>query len=297
MKVIVADVMGMCFGVRDAIRAAEGVLQPATVTIHGELVHNPQVLDALASRGFATQPEAQREQIPATSHVLITAHGISDRIRQRLVAAGKTLIDTTCPLVHRAHQAALQLQAEGCFVLVIGKPDHVEVLGLTGDLDRFAVVERAEDVRTYDAPRIGVISQTTTTPLQAREIVRAIQTRNAGRIVHFVDTICLPTRMRQAAAERLLGQVQALVVVGGRHSNNTRQLGLLAAAHGLPWFQVETAAELDLRALSRFEVGGLTAGTSTLDGVIRAGHEARQAIEPIPAACHRGWQTAEAPAV
>src|SRR5262245_734198 len=118
MRVIKAEVLGMCFGVRDALQTLEGVTDPGRVTIHGELVHNESVLAELDRRGFRMVKESARRPLPVTDTVLITAHGVSDCERQRLQAAGKQLVDTTCPLVRRAHEAAQKLQREGYHVLV-----------------------------------------------------------------------------------------------------------------------------------------------------------------------------------
>src|SRR5690349_6689587 len=96
MEVIRAKALGMCFGVRDALQVTEAILEPERVTIHGELVHNEEVLNRLSVRGFQSTPEAQRAAIPSSPEVLITAHGVSERERRRLESAGKTLIDTTC---------------------------------------------------------------------------------------------------------------------------------------------------------------------------------------------------------
>ena len=156
MRVIRAEVMGLCFGVRDALEVVEGIAEPATVTIHGELVHNEIVQGRLAARGFATRGEARRgESPPETPAVLITAHGISDRERRRLEAEGKRLIDTTCPLVARVHQAALALQAAGYHVLVIGRRGHVEVEGIVGDLDDPHVIGSEEEVGLVSASPAG----------------------------------------------------------------------------------------------------------------------------------------------
>ena len=145
MRVIRADVMGMCFGVRDALKVIEGISDPQGVTIHGQLVHNEVVLDDLKARGFAMQDEPtgdrSGELVPGGERVLITAHGISDRERRLLESAGKTLIDTTCPLVMRVHQAAQALQAQGYHVLVIGRKAHVEVQGIIDDLTSVNVIE------------------------------------------------------------------------------------------------------------------------------------------------------------
>ncbi|MFI5458721.1 MAG: hypothetical protein ACHRXM_25105 [Isosphaerales bacterium] len=147
MRVIRADVLGMCFGVRDSLKIIDGIEEPRALTIHGQLVHNEIVQTELESRGFALQDETGRkDSLPATRAVLITAHGISDRERDRLESAGKQLVDTTCPLVKRVHVAARALHAEGYHVLVIGRRGHVEVEGVTDDLEHFDVIESADEV-------------------------------------------------------------------------------------------------------------------------------------------------------
>lgn len=268
MRVIRAAAMGMCFGVRDALAAMREIEDPADVTVHGELVHNEEVLHDLRDRGFAMTAEAGRRSLPVTERVVITAHGVSERERQQLVDAGKELIDTTCPLVRRVHEAAQQLQRAGFFVVVVGRPDHVEVRGIVGDLDRFAVVPDVASVRRYDQPRLGVVCQSTTPPVEADRVLAAIRAANPLSVVRYLDTICRPTRERQDAARDLVDAVDAVVVVGGRHSNNTRQLARLAEARGVPVAHVQAAADLDPEWLVQFSVVGLTAGTSTLERTI-----------------------------
>jgi 4-hydroxy-3-methylbut-2-enyl diphosphate reductase len=215
-------------------------------------------------------PETGRTSLPLTGRVVITAHGVSEHERQRLLGAGKELIDTTCPLVRRVHQAAQGLQRDGYFVLVIGRPSHVEVQGIVGDLDRYEVVPDPGAVRHYDDAKLGVICQSTTPPDEAGRVLRAIRSANPGAEVHFIDTICRPTRERQLAVRDLIEQVEALVVVGGKHSNNTVQLVRLAEARGLPVTHVQTADDLDPSWFAPYRVVGLTAGTSTLDSAIKA---------------------------
>ncbi len=274
MRIVRAEVMGMCFGVRDALRAIESVERPGEVTIHGELVHNPVVLDDLAERGFAMTSETDRDRVPDSPVVLITAHGVSDRERARLEAAGKRLIDTTCPLVVRVHEEAQKLAAAGWFVVIAGKRGHVEVQGVVEDLDHCEVVEKPEDVRAYPRARIALVCQSTATERQFASVREALATRNPHAELRFVDTACRPTKDHQAALERLLGEVDALVVVGGRNSNNTRALVVRAREAGLPAQHVEDVSDLDFDRLDGFETIGLTAGTSTLDSTIDAVHEA-----------------------
>lgn len=282
MNVIRAEEMGMCFGVRDALEVAGAVADPARVTIHGELVHNPEVTRRLAEAGFRQAPEGDRDPPASTPLVLITAHGVSDAERRRLEGAGKGLIDATCPLVRRVHEAAQRLEAEGRHVLIVGKPGHVEVRGVAEDLARCTVVGAAGEVRRYESPRLGVVCQTTMPPDVVEQVVARVRLLNPGADLRLVDTVCLPTRLRQRAMHDLLGRVEAVVVVGGRHSNNTRRLVELCRERGTPVQHVESAAELDPARFAGVATVGLTAGTSTLDETIDEVHRALERIETHP---------------
>jgi 4-hydroxy-3-methylbut-2-en-1-yl diphosphate reductase len=278
MRVIRAEVMGMCFGVRDALKVIDQIGDPRGVTILGQLVHNEVVLDDLKTRGFAMRHEPTGdhsvELVPGNGRLLITAHGISDRQRMLLESAGKTLIDTTCPLVVRAHQAAQSLQAQGYHVLVIGRKAHVEVEGIIGDLTSVTVIESELDVRNYARPKLGVLCQTTVTDRHAAAIRSAIAARNPDAEIRYIDTICLPTKEHQRSLERLLERVDAVVVVGGRNSNNTRELVDLCRQRGRPVLHVQSQSDLDPDWFKGFATVGLTGGTSTLDRTINEVHRA-----------------------
>ena len=279
MKVIRAQAMGMCFGVKDALSTIMTIEYPERATVYGQLVHNGEVLKEVRARGFAMLEESDRTPAVSTPNVVITAHGLSDKERGTLEASGKTLIDTTCPLVSRVHQIARGLQEQGYFVIVVGRVDHVEVKGIVGDLERFAVVERPEDVAVYPAARIGVVCQTTTPPALLDVLFETISRQNAGKEIRFIDTICGPTRERQRAVEELLPVVQGLIVVGGKNSNNTRQLLALGEKAGLPCFRVERASELQPEWFYGLDTVGLTAGTSSLDQTIEEVYTALAEME------------------
>ncbi|MBI1832758.1 MAG: 4-hydroxy-3-methylbut-2-enyl diphosphate reductase [Planctomycetes bacterium] len=283
MKIIKADVLGMCFGVRDALAIIDEVRDPDAVTIHGELVHNEKVLDDLADRGFNMIGEKQRRSLPMTQTVLITAHGVSEKERARLKSAGKNLIDTTCPLVTRAHQAAQKLQAEGRHVLVIGKRGHVEAQGIIEDLGTFDILQSPDEARTYPHVRLGIMCQTTTPVRHADEIIAAIKAKNPHADIRFIDTICHPTKDHQKALDRLMDEVEAMVVIGGHNSNNTRQLVLRCQARGLPAYHVQGPEDLRPEWFDGLDVVGLTAGTSTLDDTIDAVEQAlrQMAHQPV----------------
>src|SRR5215471_6062657 len=159
MKILRAAHLGMCFGVRDAIALALDHADAGPLTILGDLVHNPTVLHALEVKGIAI---AQDVAAVSTSTVMVTAHGTSERTLARTRALGLTVVEATCPLVRVAHRAVAALARDGYHVVVIGQRDHVEVRGLTDDLDRFDVVLDADDVLALEEhPRFGVAAQTT----------------------------------------------------------------------------------------------------------------------------------------
>jgi 4-hydroxy-3-methylbut-2-enyl diphosphate reductase len=270
--------MGMCFGVRDALQIVSHIDDPQQVTAYGELVHNPEVIRSMSEAGFRQLPEDGRDADVVTPQVLITAHGISDVASSRLQAAGKFLIDTTCPLVRRVHEAALELQAEGRHVLLIGKVGHVEVRGVVEDLQSCDVIGNVGDVAGYSSLHLGVVCQTTMPPDTVSQIRAHIEAKNPSADIRFIDTVCQPTKLRQQAMCDLLGRVDAVVVVGGRNSNNTRRLVDLCREQDTPVMHVERADDLRADWFEGFEAVGLTAGTSTLDETIDDVHHALQLI-------------------
>ncbi len=269
MRVIRAKTMGMCFGIREALEKVRGFDPGVDTALYGELVHNAEVNRRLVAKGWTLLQESDRSPDVSATCVVVTAHGISDRERNELQERGKILLDTTCPLVRRAHRAARVFAEAGWFVVVVGRKDHVEVKGLTGDLDRFAVVERPEDASRYPGDRIAVLCQTTTPPALLERLWSMIIRANLGKEIRLVDTICQPTKSRQRSVGDLCrAGIQSLVVVGGRNSNNTAQLAGLAESLGVPAVRVESASDLRAESFEGTELVGLTAGTSTLDETV-----------------------------
>jgi 4-hydroxy-3-methylbut-2-enyl diphosphate reductase len=266
MRIIRAARLGMCFGVRDAIDLAFAHAAAGPLTILGDLVHNPTVLSALEAKGVAV---AQDLAEVATPTVMVTAHGASERALARTRALGLTVVEATCPLVHVAHRAVAALARDGYHVVIVGQRHHVEVRGLTGDLDRFDVVLDEDDVLALEEhPRIGVAAQTTQPLEKVRRLVDAIKRRFPRSDVRFVDTVCKPTKDRQSAAIEVARQADVVIVVGGRSSNNTRELVQTCARYCETVHHVETDAEVDPEWFDDAEVVGVTAGTSTPDDVI-----------------------------
>jgi len=283
MQVVLAESYGMCFGVRDAVALALGSPHRAQLTVLGELVHNADVLQRLQKAGIRTA--ASLDAPVSTPHVMITAHGASDAAISRLRSQGLQVHEATCPLVAHAHRSLHRLVARGYFPVVIGRADHVEVRGLVGDLEDYRVLQCAEDIPLLAGqPRIGVVSQTTQPLDFVLEMVDRVRQAFPEAEVRFCDTVCQPTKERQAAARRLASDCEAVVVVGGRSSNNTRQLVRACEAEGARAYQVECAADLRPEWLEGVRTVGLTAGTSTPDEVIAEVHRALLALAAQPMA-------------
>ncbi len=181
------------------------------------------------------------------------------------------VVEATCPLVRVAHQALKSLVAAGFHPVIVGLRDHVEVRGLTEDLDEFDVILNESDIDAMtERPRIGVVAQTTQPIVRVRELTARLRQRFPRSEVRLVDTVCQPTKQRQRAADELSRHCDVIVVVGGAHSNNTRQLAATCRQQGARVYQIETAAELDQAWFAGASEVGLTAGTSTPDEVIDA---------------------------
>lgn len=258
----------MCFGVRDAIALAleQGRTQPLTVL--GDLVHNETVLSELQAQGIRIAQHAGAVQTPT---VMITAHGASDKTIGRVRDRGLAVLEATCPLVRVAHRAVARLVREGYHPVIIGQRDHVEVRGLTEDLAEFDVVLSEADVlQLRPRPRFGVAAQTTQPIDRVRRLVVWLQQCFPDAEVRFVDTVCQPTKQRQNAAVELARQCDAVVVIGGAHSNNTRELVKTCGLYGARVYHVQTPLDLRAEWFAGAHTVGLTAGTSTPDQSIEA---------------------------
>jgi 4-hydroxy-3-methylbut-2-enyl diphosphate reductase len=269
MKVILAKHFGVCFGVRDALKQAEESAHRGQLTILGAIVHNPIAKERLTALGAIESsldaPNAQTKQ------VMITAHGASDRAVATWRERGYEIIDGTCPLVHHAHQALRALVEQGDHPTVIGLRDHVEVRGLIGDFPGASVIQEVQDIESLpSASAFGVVAQTTQPIDRVYRLVDELKAKRPEAVVHFRDTVCQPTKNRQTALRELLSEVDAVVVVGGKDSNNTLQLLSTCRKAGTPSFHIERVDDLTPSWFTGFETVGVTAGTSTLRETVNA---------------------------
>jgi 4-hydroxy-3-methylbut-2-enyl diphosphate reductase len=266
MKIIRAEHLGMCFGVRDAINLAFDTARLEPLTILGDLVHNESVLGELRSRGIRIE---QHPGNVRTKTVMVTAHGTSERALNQTRERGLNVLEATCPLVHVAHRALAKLVNEGFHPVIVGKRDHVEVRGMTGDLSLYDVILSSEDIACLEErSRFGVAAQTTQPIERVRQLVQLLRERFPKAEVRFVDTVCQPTKQRQHSAVELAQQCDVVVVIGGAHSNNTRELVETCLRSCRRVHHVQVAADLREDWFHPQDNVGITAGTSTPDNVI-----------------------------
>jgi 4-hydroxy-3-methylbut-2-enyl diphosphate reductase len=266
MKIIRAEHLGMCFGVKDAIALALDAACREPLTILGDLVHNETVVAALRAKGIRV---AQQPADINTRTVMVTAHGASERTMNETRGRGLSVVEATCSLVHLAHRAVARLVRDGFHPVIIGKRDHVEVRGLTGDLEAFDIVLGEEDVANLrEQPRFGVVAQTTQPIDRVRQLVGLLRKRFPASEVRFIDTVCQPTKQRQNAAVELAQKCDVVVVIGGAHSNNTRELVKTCSRFCARVHHVQTAEDLQEEWFIHAETIGITAGTSTPDAVV-----------------------------
>ena len=282
MKVKVARTAGFCMGVRRALNLALDAARdcPPPISTLGPLIHNPQVVSLLASRGVVSS-----DAVPERGTVVIRSHGIPPQTRALLEERGLEVIDATCPRVARVHGIVSAHRAKGYLIVVLGDRDHAEVLGIMGAAEGGArLVSGPEEIAALpEAGKVCLVAQTTSERERFRRTAAALRQRYpqlGGDELAIADTICDSTRDRQEAARALAREVEAVVVVGGKDSANTRRLVEVAREMGAPAFLAETEADLDPRELGRFRLVGLTAGASTPNWMIRRVYDELRRMGP-----------------
>ena len=268
MQVLLAEEYGFCFGVERAVEMVEGALGGgATVRTLGPLIHNTQEINRLEAEGVRTIEEPADVSDGETA--VIRAHGVTPGVQRELEARAERVIDATCPFVTKVQKLAERAAREGRDVVVVGNPDHPEMIGVVGYAPgRAHVVRDAAEVEALPplhAPL--VVSQTTLklkTFLDAAEAVRG----KADAEPQVVNTICSATRDRQDAARALAGHVDAFYVIGGKHSSNSLKLLSVCKEQCERSFLIETPEEIDAADLAGAERVGVTAGASTPNWLI-----------------------------
>lgn len=270
VEIVIARYAGYCYGVERALRITEEALEtaPEPVATLGPIIHNPTVVARLAERGVAV---ADAEDDVRGGTLIVRTHGVSPEVTRRLRARRLNVVDATCPFVAVAQRKAAALREAGHVVVILGERDHPEVAGLEGFAGEGAIV--VEDaaglpLERLRGKRVGVVVQTTQTRANLAGVAAALAP--VARELQVHNTVCDATEKRQSAACELAGDVDVVLVVGGRNSANTARLAQLCRATQPRTHHIESAAELDAAWLAGARRIGVTAGASTPDSEIEA---------------------------
>lgn len=252
-------------GVRRAVEIAlEATKNGRIVYSLGPLIHNRHAVEELRKRGVHVVEE---DAIPA-GPVVIRAHGVAPSVYARLRADGCEVIDATCPHVLASQRLLQEASKAGKEILLIGDPHHPEIQGLTGHaVTPVTIFQTLEEVEAYrPSGPFAVLAQTTFSSERYEEMIKVLRERFPDCEIH--QTICDATELRQRETRELLEQADALIVVGGKESANTRRLYEIGRESGKPTFHIESAEELRWEDVFSFPIVAVTAGASTPDDVI-----------------------------
>ena len=272
--IIVASPRGFCAGVSHAIEIVDLVLerQGPPIYVRHEIVHNRHVVEGLRERG-AIFVEALAD-VPDGGLVIFSAHGVAPAVRAEAAARGLRVIDATCPLVTKVHVEALRFARDGFDILLIGHRGHVEVIGTLGHApERMHLVQNVADVAgvvVRDPQRVAVVTQTTLSVDDTRDIVEAIRLRFPAVHLPAKDDICYATQNRQTAVKELARQSDVVLVIGSPTSSNANRLVEVARNAGTPAHLIEDPQGVDPAWLTGVRTVGLTAGASTPESLVEA---------------------------
>ena len=257
----------------------EAVNRGDTVRSFGPLIHNEQEMQRLGSRGVTTISEPV--QIKRGETAVIRAHGVTPEVQRELEEMAEKVVDATCPFVTRVQKLAARAAEQDRHVIIVGSPEHPEMIGVKGYAPNHAFVIRDES-EVAGLPRLRnplVVSQTTIKSKTFFDTAEAVKSKTDDE-VQIVNTICSATRDRQDAARALAGMVDAFYIIGGRHSSNSVKLLAVCKEQCAKSFLIETEAEIDPNDLVGAERVGVTAGASTPQWLIKKGGDHLNGLRP-----------------
>jgi 4-hydroxy-3-methylbut-2-enyl diphosphate reductase len=281
-QIIECRIQGYCGGVQNAIDKVQKLRSEnpdLKITVLGSLVHNRYVNDMLKKQNIEILEAKDKTRLELLDEirdgaVVFTAHGVSDSVRQKAAEKNLQVLDASCPFVLATQKQIAKRMEQGFALFYIGKKGHPEAEAAISDIKDAWLIETEDDIPLDISLPVFVTNQTTMSRLDLESLFEKISSLYPQ--AQFLDELCSATRKRQDAVLELKDQnVDALVVVGDPHSNNTRKLAQVANAAGISLVQsVENAEQLDLSALSSCKKIAVTSGASTpaflKDAVVQA---------------------------
>lgn len=272
-KVILAKPRGFCAGVEMAIETVERALKKhgAPIYVFHEIVHNVHVVRNFTERGVRFVQSI--DEVSPGAKLIFSAHGISPEVWRQARAKGvDVIIDATCPLVEKVHREVRKFAAAGYWIILVGHEGHDEIVGTSGEApERVRIVANVEEARKVEVPdpgKVVALTQTTLSVDDTREIIQALKDKFPKLVTAAKEDICYATQNRQDAVKQLSQEVDLVLVVGSRNSENSNQLCRVARAQGRPAYLIDDYRSIDSRWLLGVKRVGITSGASVPEGLV-----------------------------
>jgi len=269
-EVILAKSAGFCFGVKRAVDTVYEQTGKKNVYTFGPIIHNEEVVKDLEKKGvFVINTMEELDDITEGT-VIIRSHGVSSAVYEALRKKGVEIVDATCPFVLKIHNIVKQESANGKQIVIIGNEKHPEVEGIMGwsktQVHVVDTVEKAQNLQLDPQREVCIVSQTTFNYNKFKELVEILEKKSYD--VSVLNTICNATKERQTEAQSIAETVDAMIVIGDKHSSNTQKLFEICRKACNNTYYIQTLGDLDLNQLGSVETVGITAGASTPNNII-----------------------------
>ena len=278
MEVKVAKTAGFCFGVQRAVDKVYELIGscPDRLFTLGPIIHNEEVVNDLEKKGVRVASEDDLRTLPEGSTVVIRSHGVGKEVYDHLEEYGLSYVDVTCPFVLKIHRIVEKESRAGAHIVIIGDPDHPEVVGICGwCMGPYTVIRTEQDALDFVFPTdksICIVSQTTFNYNKFKDLVEILSKKRYDNtvlnILNILNTICNATEERQKEAKSIAGEVDTMLVVGGRHSSNTQKLFEICKKECENTYYIQTPVDLDSDMFQCSSYVGITAGASTPKKII-----------------------------
>ena len=278
MEVKVAKTAGFCFGVQRAVDKVYELIDscPDRLFTLGPIIHNEEVVNDLEKKGVRVASEEELKTLPEGSTVVIRSHGVGKKVYDQLEECGLSYVDVTCPFVLKIHRIVEKESKAGSHIVIIGDPDHPEVVGICGwCIGPYTVIRTKQDALDFVPPEgknVCIVSQTTFNYNKFKDLVEILSKKRYDNtvlnILNILNTICNATEERQREAKSIAGEVDTMLVVGGRHSSNTQKLFEICKKECGNTYYIQTPVDLDSEMFQCSSCVGITAGASTPKKII-----------------------------
>ena len=277
-NVILAKSAGFCFGVKRAVNMVyeeidkvESNGDNVPIYTYGPIIHNDEVVKDFSSKGVTLVKELSELSDLPKGKIIVRSHGISRAEYEEMEQYGFTVVDATCPFVRKIHKIVDEHSKQGEYILIIGNPNHPEVCGIRGWVngDDVSIIESKEEAENFTLQtdkKVCIVSQTTFNYNKFQDLVEIVSKK--GYNISVLNTICNATEERQTEARSIAKEVEAMIVIGDKHSSNTQKLFEICNTECEKTYYIQTSKDMDYQLLKSINNVGITAGASTPNNII-----------------------------